>query len=78
MTYKYGFLSFVAGNRAEILIECGLLDVGDTFVFKGDRCKVTKTSKKGFNYRVITDDLPDGYMTWSFYVTTPSFKGRNI
>jgi hypothetical protein len=53
-----------------------IMDVGDSFVFKGDYCTVTKIKGYGFNYS-IQNSTVNGYMDFNYYSTTPSFKGKN-
>ena len=54
------------------------LSVGDSFVFQGDYCTVSKMMLNGFGY--VNQSKPDikCYMTYKFYLTTPSAKGRNV
>ncbi len=56
------------------------LEVGDTFTFKGDKVTVTKFSKdgQGFFYepQFRNPRINKYYMTFSFFLTTPHFKGK--
>jgi hypothetical protein len=57
----------------------GLLIVGQSFVFKGNYCTVTKLYKNSFKYDVQGDRRKiNHYMTYDFYKTTPSYYGRNL
>lgn len=53
------------------------LDIGDSFTHKGDRCvvKSVATNKRGFWFdrNGIT-----GYMSFAFYMSTPSAAGRRL
>jgi hypothetical protein len=51
------------------------LMVGSTFVFKGDYCIVTKMRKKIFEYDIQNSPVK-GYMSYSYYMTIPSFKAK--
>lgn len=62
-----------------VVVDFPHLDVGDTFTFKGRRLQVQYLSKKktGFWY-IDTNSLEQGYMSFEFYMTTPSAKGRRL
>lgn len=51
------------------------IHVGMTFIFRGDYCTVIKKKYNHFQYS-IQGSTVNGYMTYDFYKTTPSFKGR--
>ena len=53
------------------------LEVGNVFTFKDRKCTVTKMSKNGFHYSVQNSDIP-GFMTYLYYMSTPSAKGRKL
>jgi len=57
------------------IVTWNILSVGDSFVFKGDYCTVTKITNNGFHYNVQNSEIKC-WMTFSFYKTTPSFKSR--
>lgn len=52
-----------------------LLDVGNTFIFKGDYCIVTKIYYNRFVYKIQNSEVT-GYMSFDYYSTTQSFKAR--
>jgi len=54
------------------------LQVGASFIFKGDYCVVTDMGYNGFGY--FNQDKPNTecYMTYRFYLTTPSAAGRQL
>lgn len=55
------------------------LDVGSTFIFKGDYCTVTALHEKYFKYVVQGDKTNlQRIMHYWFYLTTPSAKGRQV
>lgn len=57
------------------------LEEGDVFVYKGHRCKVTTKHYNGFEYDIEHpnhEHVVKGYMTYGFYMSTPSAKGRGL
>lgn len=55
------------------------LNIGDTFTFKGERLQVKhlSKSKNGFWY-INHGTLEEGYMSFEFYMSTPSAMGRKL
>jgi hypothetical protein len=55
------------------------LEIGDSFVFKGEYVKVhhISKSKTGFWY-MNPETLEQGFMSFQFYMSTPSAKGRRL
>jgi len=53
-----------------------LIDVGNSFIFKGDYCTVKIKKFKGFWYEIQGCDK-QGFMTYQFYTTTRTYKSRN-
>ncbi len=54
-----------------------IIDIGNSFIFKGGYCTVTKKNHKGFSYDIQGSDIK-GFMTYKFYMTTPTYKSRNV
>lgn len=57
------------------------LNVGSVFTFKGYRCTVTSKEVNGFNYKVehpCHNKPVDGWMSYAYYMSTPSAKGRRL
>ncbi len=52
-----------------------LLDVGNSFVYKGNYCTVTKIKYNGFHYDIQNSSVK-GYMTFKHYTTIPSYKAK--
>ena len=52
------------------------LDIGNSFIFKGNYCTVTKIYNNSFTYSIQNSKIV-GYMSFKYYSTTPSFKSRN-
>jgi hypothetical protein len=52
------------------------LGIGDSFVYKGNYCTVTRIFGRAFRYN-IQNSTVTGYMTFKHYVTIPSFKSKN-
>lgn len=55
---------------------CGL-DVGSSFIFKGNYCIVSRMYTNSFEY-IIQGTGVIGDMTYIFYLTTPSAVGRKL
>lgn len=54
------------------------IDIGNSFIFKGDYCTVTRLSSNGNGFWYLSQSLgKDCYMSFSFYSTTPSYRGKN-
>jgi hypothetical protein len=55
------------------------LHIGDEFIFKGDKVVVSRWSvnRKGFWYTKINTQ-EEAYMSFSFYMHTPSAAGRKL
>ena len=53
------------------------LSVGNIFMFKGDRCTVTRMYNTGFSYSIQNSNKL-GYMSFAYYMSTPSAKGRKL
>lgn len=51
------------------------LTVGSSFIFQRNYCIVKKMKKYHFEYE-IQNSTVRGFMTYDYYLTTPSFKGR--
>jgi hypothetical protein len=51
------------------------LNVGSTFIFKGNYCIVKKMWDYNFEYEIQNSPVK-GYMTYDYYITTPTFIGR--
>ncbi len=51
---------------------------GSSFIFNGSYCSVTIVKRNHFEY--INQEIPDVrcFMTYKFYLTTNSAKGRKI
>ena len=55
------------------------LRIGDVFTFNGYRCIVTKKETNGFDFKVEHSNQPfNGWMSYAFYMETPSAKGRRL
>lgn len=55
------------------------LNKGDTFMFKGERVTVQELGKRGKGFWYInTQTLQKGYMSFEYYMSTPSAKGRKL
>jgi hypothetical protein len=54
------------------------LKVGDTFIFKGDRVTIIKNAKNGNGFWYLTPQGEKCYMSYKFYMTTPSAFGRKL
>lgn len=53
------------------------LQVGSSFIFKGRYCIVTGMYMHHFKY-IVQENNMVGYMTYDFYLTTPSAIGRQL
>ena len=55
------------------------LSIGSEFTFKGDKVKVNRFSSngKGFWYTKLNTKT-EGYMSFYYYMSTPSAKGRKL
>lgn len=49
---------------------------GDNFIFKGDYCIVKRLHNNSFEYRVQGREHIKYFMSYKFYMTTPSYFGR--
>jgi hypothetical protein len=54
------------------------LQVGSSFIFKGDYCVVNRMMYNGFGYDNQSNPAVKYYMTYEFYLTTPSAAGRRL
>lgn len=52
------------------------LQPGDNFIFKGEYCTVKRLSKNSFQYEVQGREHIKYFMSYKFYMTTPSYFGR--
>ena len=52
------------------------LSPGDNFIFKGNYCTVIRMSKNSFEYKVQGNERVRYFMSYKFYMTTPSYFGR--
>jgi len=52
-----------------------LIHLGDNFVYKGDYCTVVKVTEWNFQYKIQGSNT-QGYMSFSHYMTTPSYMGK--
>jgi hypothetical protein len=50
-----------------------IIDVGNSFIYKGNYCTVTKKSARHFSYDIQSSKIK-GYMFYTFYITIPSYK----
>jgi hypothetical protein len=53
------------------------LEIGSTFIFRGDYCTVTRMKHNLFNYSIQGTNI-NGYMYYDFYLKTPSAAGRKL
>ena len=53
------------------------LEIGSTFIFRGDYCTVTRMKRNFFNYSIQGTNI-NGYMYYDFYLKTPSAAGRKL
>lgn len=53
-----------------------IIDIDNSFVFKGNYCTVTRKNSYGFHYDIQGSNVK-GFMTYIFYMTTPTYKSRN-
>lgn len=58
------------------LVTWPYLQPGDSFVFKGDYCTVTRLHNNSFEYKVQGNENARHFMSFSYYITTPSYFGR--
>jgi len=54
------------------------LGVGSSFIFKGDYCTVINMLYNGFGYRNQSQPTVESYMTYQYYLQTPSAAGRQL
>lgn len=54
------------------------LSIGDSFVYKGDYCRVIGMRHDFFIYSIQGKPNTKGFMTYQFYLTTPSAMGRKL
>lgn len=54
------------------------LQIGSSFIFSGDYCVVVKMGYNGFKYTNQSKPDVECYMTYQFYLTTPSAAGRQL
>jgi hypothetical protein len=52
--------------------------IGSSFIFSGDYCTVVGMGYNGFKYTNQSRPNVDCYMTYQFYLTTPSAAGRQL
>ncbi len=76
MTYKNSFLEFVALLTNQIPEEFSCVDVGYTFIYKGDRCTIKELSKRGFRFERESDPKKECIMTYSFFLSIPHVRGK--
>jgi len=53
--------------------------VGDSFIYKGRYCTIVKMRGDGLYYDIQNSEIgkpSDGFMTYDFYMQTPSYKSR--
>lgn len=61
-------------NTDPTILTIMLLSPGNTFMFKGEHCTVTKVSNSGFHY--VKQSGKRGFMNWWYYKTTQSYKAK--
>ena len=54
------------------------LDIGTSFTYAGDYCTVTEMLFYGFGYKNQSKPDVQCYMTYKFYLKTPSATGRQL
>lgn len=54
------------------------LSIGDSFIYRGEYCTVTKFTRNYFIYSIQGRPEVIGYMDYEFYLTTPSAMGRKL
>jgi len=55
--------------------------IGDSFIYKGRYCTVTRMRGDGLYYDIQNSEIgqpSDGFMTYDFYMQTPSYKARYV
>lgn len=52
------------------------LNIGNSFIYKGNYCTVIKILDNSFVYKIQNSNVI-GYMSFKHYTTTPSFKTKN-
>ncbi len=52
------------------------LQPGDNFIFKGEYCTVKRLFKNSFQYEVQGREHIKYFMSYKFYITTPSYFAR--
>jgi hypothetical protein len=53
------------------------LQVGSTFIFRGNYCTVTNMNYGHFTF-IYQESQMIGYMDYDYYLTTPSAAGRQL
>jgi hypothetical protein len=54
------------------------LQIGSSFTYRGDYCTVINMLYYGFGYRNQSHPTVESYMTYQYYLTTPSAAGRQL
>lgn len=68
---------FFQQNNSPYMDRCRL-EVGSSFTYEGDYCTVTNMFHYGFGYRNQSHPTVESYMTYEYYLITPSAAGRQL